>query len=52
MIVTLFRMEFFWSTHGSEGGGKKTTLLKIYHTYLTMIKLGTVIPNRKKIQKI
>ena len=27
-----------------EGGGKKTPLRKICHTYPTMMKLGTVIP--------
>ena len=35
-----------------EGGGKKTPLPKICHTYPTMMKLGTVITYLKKIQKI
>ena len=34
------------------GGCKKASLPKICHTYPTMIKLGTVIPYLKKIQKI
>ena len=33
-------------------GGKKAPLPKICHTYPTMMKLGTVIPCPKKIQKI
>ena len=33
-------------------GGKKAALPKICHTYPTMMKLGTVIPYLKKIQKI
>ena len=32
-------------------GGKKTPPPKICHTYLTMMKLGTVTPFLKKIQK-
>ena len=34
------------------GGGKKAPLPKICHTYPKMMKLGTVIPYLKKIQKI
>ena len=38
--------------HGWGGGRQKTPLLKICHTYPTMIKLlGTVISYLKKIQK-
>ena len=33
-------------------GGKKAPLPKICHTYPAMMKLGTVIPYPKKIQKI
>ena len=33
-------------------GSKKAPLPKICHTYPTMIKLGTVVPYLKKIQKI
>ena len=36
---------------GGGGGGKKVSLSKICHTYLTLMKLGTVIPYLKKIQK-
>ena len=36
-----------------RGGAKRPPPLpKICHTYLTMMKLGTVIPYLKKIQKI
>ena len=34
------------------GGGQKGPLPKICHTYPAMMKLGTVIPYLKKIQKI
>ena len=37
---------------GEGGGGKKTPLPKICHTYPKMMKLGTVIPYPEKIQKI
>ena len=37
---------------GGLGGIQKGLLPKICHTYPTMIKLGTVIPYPKKIQKI
>ena len=49
--LTLFRMGFFrgnlwwWGT-------KKAPLLKNYHIYPTMMKLGTFIPYLKKIQKV
>ena len=32
--------------------GKKATLSKICHTYLTIMQLGTIIPYLKKVQKI
>ena len=35
-----------------RGGGQKAPLPKISHTYPTMVKLGTVIPYLKKIQKL
>ena len=51
--LTLFRMGFFWATHGwgGEGDTKKPPSLKICHTNPTMMKLGTVIPylRRSKI---
>ena len=47
-------MDLFGTAHGMgwEGGGKKPHFSKICHTYPTMMKLGTVIPYLKKIQKI
>ena len=48
--LTLFRMGLFGTTHG-WGRGQKELLPKICHTYPTMMKLGTVIPYPKKIQK-
>ena len=50
--LTLFRMGIFGAAHGWRGEAKKAPLLKICHTYPTMMKLGTVIPYLKKIQKI
>ena len=40
----------FWGCSWMEGG-KKDPLPKICHTYPTVMKLGTVIPYLKKIQK-
>ena len=50
--LTLFRMGFFGAAHGWGVGGQKGPLPKICHAYPTMMKLGTVIPCLKKIQKI
>ena len=50
-VLTLFRMSFFGAAHG-WGRAKRPPLPKICHTYPTMMKLGTVIPYPKKIQKI
>ena len=44
-------MDIFGAAH-EWGGGQKSPLPKICHTYPTMMKLGTVIPNPKKIQQI
>ena len=44
-------MGIFGADHG-WGGGKKSPLPEICHTYPTTKKLGTVIPYLKKIQKI
>ena len=44
-------MDFFGAAHG-WGKAKKAPLPKFCHTYPTMMKLGTVIPYPKKIQKI
>ena len=49
-------MSIFGAAHGWGGGsgrgGGKDPLSKICHTYPPMMKLGTVIPCLKKIQKI
>ena len=47
-ILTLFRMDIFSATHGWMGA----ILANICHTYPTTMKLGTVIPHLKKIQKL
>ena len=49
--LILFRMGFFRAAHG-WGRPKRSPLPKIRHTYPTMMKVGTVIPYPKKIQKI
>ena len=49
--LALFKMGIFGTAHGC-GRGKKAALPKICHRYPTMMKLGTVIPYLKKIQKI
>ena len=50
-VLILFRMGFFGTAH--EWGAKKSPPpnLKICHTYPTLMKLGTVVPCLKKIQK-
>ena len=46
-------MGFFGSAHGWGGeGGKKAPLPKTFHTYPTIMKLGTFIPCPKNSQKI
>ena len=47
-------MAHFGAAHGwmGGGGGKKAPLSKMSRTYLAMMKLRTVIPYLKKIQKI
>ena len=50
--LTLFRMGIVGAAHGWGGGEKMPSLPKIYHRYPAMMKLGTVIPYQKKIQKI
>ena len=54
-FLTLFRIGIFGVVHGLGGGGvggKKAPLSKISHTFPTMMKLGTVTPDLKKIQKL
>ena len=52
LSLTLFRMGFFGAAHGWGGGAFWPSLPKIRHTYPTMMKLGTVIPYLRKIQKV
>ena len=49
-VLTLLRMGLFDAAHVWRG--QKGPLPKICHTYSTMMKLGTVIPYLKKIQKL
>ena len=48
--LILFRVDLFGAAHGWVGA-KKTLLPNICYTYLTMMKLSTVIPYLTKIQK-
>ena len=51
--LILFRMGFFGTAHGWEGGrGQKGPPSLKSVTHPTIIKLGTVIPYLKKIQKL
>ena len=45
-------MGIFWAAHRWGGGAKRPPLPNICHTYPTMMKFGTVIPNLRDIQKI
>ena len=47
LALTLFRIGFFATAHGCG-----EALPKICHTYPTMMKLCTVIPYLRKMQKI
>ena len=49
-VLTLLRMGLFDAAHVLRR--QKGPLPKICHTYSTMMKLGTVIPYLKKIQKL
>ena len=51
LTLTLFRTGIFGAARG-WGGQKGPPLPKISHTYPAMMKLGTVTPYLKKIQKI
>ena len=51
LALTLFRMGFFGAAE-EWGVAKRAPLPKICHTDPTMMKLVTVIPYPKKIQKI
>ena len=50
--LTPSRMGFFGLFTDGGRGVKKAPLSKTCHIYSTMMKLGTVIPYPKKIQKI
>ena len=50
-ILTLLRIGLFGAAHG-WGLAKRPCLPTICHTYSTAMKLGTLIPYLKKIQKI
>ena len=54
-ILTLFMMGLFGPPDGMRGrggGAKRPSLSKICSTYPTLMKLGTVIPYLKMMQKI
>ena len=51
LFLTLFRMAIFGAAHGWGGGAKSPPFPYICHTHPTMMKLGTVVPYLKKIQK-
>ena len=48
-LLTLFKIDIFGAAH--EWGAERSLLPKIFRTYPTMMKLGTVIPYLTKIQK-
>ena len=54
VYLILFRIGLFGAAHGRGWGVAKRTPPppKMFHTYLAMMKLHTVIPYLKKIQKI
>ena len=45
-------MSIFGAAHVSGGGGGKATLPKICRRYPTVMKLGTVTPYLRNMQKI
>ena len=51
-LLTLFRMGFFGAAHGWTGDDLFGPLSKICHTFPIIMKLGTVIPYLRKIQKM
>ena len=50
-VLNPIQDEIFWGC-SRMGRAKKVTLPKICHTYLTIMKLSTVVPYPKKIQNI
>ena len=51
LLLTQSRLGIFVTAQRLGGVGKKASLPKICHTDPTLIKLGTVIPYLKKIEK-
>ena len=51
LLLTLSRLGIFVTAQRLGEVGKKASLPKICHTDPTLIKLGTVIPYLKKIEK-
>ena len=49
-LQTIFSIGLLGAAH-IWGEGQKDPLLKICHTYPTMMKIGLFVPYRKKIQK-
>ena len=53
IILTLFRLGFFGAAPGWWGAKSPSPFLpKICHTYPIVMKLGTVMPYLKSIQKL
>ena len=50
--MDIFEAAQGWSEVGGGGVGKKAPLPKIHHTFITIMKLGKVIPYLNKIQKV
>ena len=51
LLLTLFRVGLSGTAHGLEVA-KKVSLSKICYTFPILMKLGTVIPYLRKIQKL
>ena len=41
LFLTLFRMGIFGGAHGWKGGAKRLPLPEVWHTYPTMMELGS-----------
>ena len=52
VVLTLFGMGFLRAARRGGRGAKRPLFPKICHSYPTIMKLGTVIPYLKKIQKL
>ena len=51
-FLNLFRMDFFGAAQAWGGTKKPLPLPTICHTYPAMMKLGTVIPHPRAIEKM